>query len=147
MVESSEPSPSFKPRPRSLPADFLDVPSYARKSSLFSVLPSAVQNRLPRLPSIRRSVSMYGVASKGKRKGGATIISRTPPVEYASAVVLSGSREVSADRVKDEYLGDSNDGRPSSSGFVSQSVEPSESKTGIVWKFANQGAYHLIIRL
>jgi len=111
---------------------------------LYSMLPSVVQSRLPRLPSLRRSVSMYGLTSREKtvesRSGD-----RTPEMEYTSAMVLSGARGVmSADR--DEMAGyfsqqssSDEDLAGTLSGKKRQPIELSELKSGIGWKFANQG--------
>ncbi|KUJ17176.1 uncharacterized protein LY89DRAFT_685106 [Mollisia scopiformis] len=136
---------------RPLSADFLPRPKEA--SMLFSILPSAVQFRLPRLPSIRRSVSMYGLASRRKSAGsrpstGSSTSSgtRTPDVGYTSAMVLSEGRTMMADEDIAGYYVESvstsdDEGLQSKAGKERQPqrMELTEGASGIGWKFANQG--------
>ncbi|KAH6699839.1 hypothetical protein BKA61DRAFT_661754 [Leptodontidium sp. MPI-SDFR-AT-0119] len=88
---------------------------------LYSMLP-AMQSRLPRLPSHSRSVSMYGLGSK--RKGAATRPgARTWDGGYTSAMVMSSDDFSQAPATR-----------------TRQTLELSESKSGIGWKFAHQAS-------
>ena len=122
-------------RPHSLLADF--APRTKQSSMLYSILPSAVQSRLPRLPSLRRSVSMYGLATRRKvdssRPGSG---SRTPEM----TMVLSGARVTEELGYEIESLSSDDDlANTGSTGKGRQTMELTESKSGIAWKFANQG--------
>lgn len=137
-------------RIRPLFAEFL--PSHREASMLFSMLPSAVQSRLPRLPSIRRSVSMYGLASRRKpadsrpSTGSSTSSgTRTPDVGYTSAMVLSNGMTMADEESARYYVesvatSDDEDLQTTTSKERQpQRVELTESTSGISWKFANQG--------
>ena len=131
-------------RNRPLSADF--APGAKEPSMLYSMLPSAVQSRLPRLPSLRRSVSMYGLATRRKSAVSRPASgARTP--EYASAMVLSSAGALNTE---DDIAGyfvesisnSSDDDVPQTStskGRQPSGMELTESRSGIGWKFANQG--------
>ena len=122
-------------------------------SMLYSILPAAVQSRLPRLPSIRRSASMYGLPS---HRDLSTIStpgsgSRTPEYEYKTAIVLVDQEERSNGFVIESASVSSEE----DDNFVSrldaklgkrtERLEAYEVKSGIEWKFANQGTTTLKI--
>lgn len=127
---------SPRQRPRPLSADF--APRTKQSSMLYSILPSAVQSRLPRLPSLRRSVSMYGLATRRKgndssRPGSG---SRTPD----TAMVLSGARVTEELGYEIDSLSSDDDLTTiGSTGKRASTMELTESRSGIGWKFANQG--------
>src|SRR5436189_5409698 len=61
------------------------IPTTKESSILMNMLPSLVQSRMPRLPSIRRSVSIVGLrARRGIRSRQAA------PPDDSKALVLSG---------------------------------------------------------
>jgi len=131
-------------RNRPLSADF--APRTKEASMLYSMLPSAVQSRLPRLPSLRRSVSMYRLATRRKSADSKpTSGTRTP--EYASAMVLSGGGTLNGEEDIAGYFVESlsissDEDIPQTStgkGRRTSGMELTESRSGIVWKFANQG--------
>lgn len=124
------------PRPRPLSADFFShtpIMSDERQSSmLYSMLPSAVQNRLPRLPSLRRSVSAYGATGKGKSKSAPNSPPKTRPgtpdeTEAYGAVVLRESTTAALALER------------SSETERRRALEVTEQSSGIGWKFAGQG--------
>ncbi len=136
------------------PPVLVQFASNAQKSSmLFSMLPSAVQSRLPRLPSIRRSVSMYGLAHRSRfapaelstSSGGSSTGSRTPDGAYTNALVLSDTRTmVTEEEVAGYFVENASSDEESTAGFERRKrkntmTEVAESKSGIGWKFANQG--------
>lgn len=121
---------------------------------LYSMLPSAVKSRLPRLPSLRRSVSLYALAPRRKRAderpgtGSSTSSGvRTPDGMggYRGAMVLSGmGEEEMVDYYTVESLGTSDDEvEKAKDGKERQRqerrMELTENVSGIGWKFANQG--------
>ena len=143
MADSGHRNPMATHRDFSVSADF--GPRTKEPSVFYSMLPSAVQSRLPRLTSLRRSVSMYGLTSRrngaGSRPSSSTSSgSSTPNAEYANAMVLSGSRAVEEELTRyavepgllDEEL-------PQAANRKRQLMVLTESQSGIGWKFANQG--------
>ncbi|KAL2060906.1 hypothetical protein VTL71DRAFT_8958 [Oculimacula yallundae] len=131
-------------------SDFL--PRTNEPSMLYSLLPSVVQSRLPRLPSIRRSVSMYSMARKRKplmsrpSSGSSTMSNssgmQTPDGRYTSAMVLSDTPGMTADDGLVDYTvesASSDEDTSSPRKKRAQGMEMSENKSGIGWKFANQG--------
>ncbi|KAG4413647.1 hypothetical protein IFR04_013225 [Cadophora malorum] len=137
--------------PSNLPlSDFL--PRTKEPSMLYSLLPSAVQSRLPRLPSIRRSVSMYGMSRKrkpaalrpssGSSTSSASSGIRTPERGYTSAMVLSDTRTMMADDGLVDYFVEhvsSDEETVMPRKGRTQNMELTENKSGIGWKYANQG--------
>lgn len=133
-------------RNRPLSADF--APRTKEASMLYSMLPTAVQSRLPRLLSLRRSVSMYGSATRRKAADSRPASgSRTP--EYASAMVLSSagllnSEEDIAGYFVENLSTSSEEDVPQTEtgkGRQPSGMELTESRSGIGWKFANQGMF------
>lgn len=137
-------------RIRPLSADF--APRTKEDSMLYSMLPAVVKSRLPRIPSFRRSASMYGLTTRRKPapsasadsrpSSGSTSGSRTP--EYTSAVVLSGSRAMAEADISGYFIesASSDEDRPPAlerKERSGQGMELTERKSGIGWKFANQG--------
>ncbi|KAG0649211.1 hypothetical protein D0Z07_4532, partial [Hyphodiscus hymeniophilus] len=123
-------------RRRPLYADF--APRAKPSSMLFSMLPSAVQSRLPRLSSLRKSVSMYGLATvrRGHGSRGPWSGSRTPDM----AMVLSGARPTEELGYEiDSLSSDDELTKLDDAGMRRPMVELTESTSGIGWKFANQG--------
>lgn len=135
-------NPNIPPRP--LSADFSQD---SRDASMFfsSLLPSAVKTRLSRISSMRRSVSMYGMSARRKSTGsrsGAT----TPETGYTSAMVLSGGSHAlmttNRDEMAEYYIEGMSSDEESNQATSSKERKPkelSEAKSGIAWKFANQG--------
>jgi hypothetical protein len=148
-----------QPRPRSPTISRIllfsaDLTPRPKDSMLYSFLPSAVQSRLPRLQSLRRSISMYGLATKRKapdldsRPSSGT---RTPELGYTSAMVLSGSAETRYDEQMDYVVesasSDEDTSRPGTGESRQVSgMELRESTSGIGWKFANQGMQQVCSR-
>ncbi|PMD47641.1 hypothetical protein L207DRAFT_576408 [Hyaloscypha variabilis F] len=131
-------------RSRPLSADFATRTKEA--SMLYSLLPSAVKSRLPRLPSLRRSVSMYGLATRRKSADSRPPSGAQTP-EYTSAMVLSGAGTLASEEDIAGYLVESlstssDEDVPQTStgkGRQTSRMELTESRSGIGWKFANQG--------
>jgi hypothetical protein len=106
------------------------TPANRPPSMLYSLLPSAVQNRLHRLPSVRTSVSTYGLRWRARPRS-------MSPAEESGALVLTDLEEV-----RDCSSEDSEQGQ----GFgpsEGKTAEPSETRSGIAWKFACQGTCNL----
>ena len=126
---------------------------------LFSMLPTKIQNRIPRLPSLRSrgssqaSKSKEGpVTSRGPGRPAPnstdpTSISasgtQTPPPAYAAARSLDSAGDsvtydgdMSLCLVEDNQLWRGE--RPPLSGALT-SPRVAETKTGVAWRFANQG--------
>ncbi|KAH7385024.1 hypothetical protein BKA64DRAFT_628799 [Cadophora sp. MPI-SDFR-AT-0126] len=150
MAQLHQRGPSIAPSNFPL-SDFL--PRTKEPSMLYSLLPSAVRSRLPRLPSLRRSVSMYGMSRKrkpavlrpssGSSTSSASSGMRTPERGFTSAMVLSDTRTMMADDGVVDYFvesvsSDEETMRPRKSSR-GQALELTENKSGIGWKFANQG--------
>ena len=93
MAQRDPRDPALLSTNRPFSADF-ELNSHTREASiLYAMLPSVVKSRLARLPSLRRSVSMYGLATRRKSaESRLTSGSRTPEAGYTSAMVVSGSR-------------------------------------------------------
>ncbi|KAF4630970.1 hypothetical protein G7Y89_g7166 [Cudoniella acicularis] len=148
-MENPPQNTSTASQSRPLSADFTAaIPTEA--SMLYSMLPSAVQSRLPRLPSLRRLVSMYGLATcRRSAHSRTTSGSRTPDSGYASAMVLSRSANFGSDDDISGYFGDSvssdedasqnGTGTPQNGAVYAMQLTEVDSGTGISWKFANQG--------
>jgi hypothetical protein len=132
---------------RALSADF---PKFTKSSMLYSMLPTAVQFRLPRIPSLRRSGSMYGLPTRrilglrSRSNSGST----TPDTEYQEnmALGLFTQEEQSSSLV----LGNGGTIREDVSArnvalqmHNGQGVELGEEKSGVGWKFAHQGRQNL----
>jgi hypothetical protein len=147
MAQIRERDAASRIRPLS---DFLPHPKEA--SMLYSILPSAVQSRIPRLPSIRRSVQIYGLNSKRKSAdsrpstgSSASSGTRTPDVGYTSAMVLSDRQAVADEDMAGYYVESvaTSDDEISQTKTIKerQRVELTENVSGIGWKFANQGMF------
>lgn len=128
------------------------LPANTGPSMLYSMLPSALQSRLPRIPSLRCSVSSSVYGSGRERKSAdsrptstsstssASSGVRTPDVEYISAVVRGdGGITAPEEHLAGYYEGVSSDEETAPK--ARQTSELTESKSGIGWKFANQGIY------
>ena len=121
-------------------------------SMLYSILPSVIQNRVPTLPSLRRSFSdLRGRSSHTKRVNSSCSIysPETPPPVYSSrsgSLCPEQANSITSTDTEDIYVGDNIPERPTS--FRSASTLPPpfsmpESETGINWKYANQGTIQL----
>ncbi|KAK6591655.1 hypothetical protein H4I96_12211 [Botrytis cinerea] len=118
-------------------------------SMLYSMLPNIVQSRLPRIPSIRKSVDIYGFVSG--RKSESTLSGANTPgsISSSSTTTLINERSsISSDGETDSYFLD--ESHSSDEEFPQllkngqlQAIEFFETNSGIAWKFANQG-YNLL---
>ncbi|RDL35825.1 uncharacterized protein BP5553_06437 [Venustampulla echinocandica] len=141
----------------SLPSDF--APGRKESSMLFSILPSVVQSRIPRVPSFRRTVNtgMWGLASKRKAaesesgsESRSTSGSSTPPPAYTSTTAIVLARPKATDtttKVGPNYFTEAVQlkeyalqfGSSSTSSGSAQVMEINDTRSGIAWKSANQG--------
>ncbi|TGO13542.1 hypothetical protein BTUL_0068g00510 [Botrytis tulipae] len=118
-------------------------------SMLYSMLPSIVQSRLPRIPSIRKTVDIYGFVSGRKSESTLSGASTPGSLSSSSTITLVNERNsISSDGETDSYFID--DSHSSDEDFPHplknrqlQTIGLSEIKSGIGWKFANQG-YNLL---
>jgi hypothetical protein len=116
----------------------------APTSTLYTMLPSIIQNRIPKLPSIRRSVSDF----RGRSNHARTIStsaqnsgSETLPPTYTSrqgSVTSNGWSTAVTDA--EESNDASTYGRPISSSSTLPVFNSSETESSINWKYANQGS-------
>ena len=145
LPQNPQPPPHTQLRPFS--ADFTQTKM--QSSMLFNILPSVVQSRLPQLPSIRRSASAYGSTRWKSPSGAPSSGSQTPEMGCTSTMVLRDLPDgVSSDGEEMEgYFVEqassvedlSIENTPSQTPRSRQTIDASESKSGIGWKFANQG--------
>ncbi|APA09136.1 hypothetical protein sscle_04g039060 [Sclerotinia sclerotiorum 1980 UF-70] len=122
------------------------TPTSKEASMLYSMLPTIVQSRLPRIPSIRSSVNLYGLVSG--RKSEEIVSGATTPgsIFSSSATTLIGARSsVSIDEEStdsyftEESLLSDEDFPQATKNRQLKMIELSETKSGIGWKFASQG--------
>jgi hypothetical protein len=133
------------------PAEFL---THTKNTSvLMTMLPAIVRSRLPRIPSIRRSVSMYGLANRHKISSGgsrhssgrSSTSSWTPDAGIANAMVLSDTRNlIEEEETTDYFFESASSDDECTTGFRASKgknleMEVLENNSGIGWKFANQG--------
>lgn len=126
----------------------IEGPKKNRPSMIYSVLPVVVQNRIPALPSLRRSISGFHGRTRHTKNGSIfSDVSQapSPPPSYSSR---PGSGSVSPDRnsialpdVEESEIRDDISERPSSSRY---SPPPfpfsiSETESGVNWRYASQG--------
>ncbi|KAF2130359.1 hypothetical protein P153DRAFT_288721 [Dothidotthia symphoricarpi CBS 119687] len=116
-----------------------------RPSMIFAVLPAVVQNRIPTIPSIRRSIS--GIRERGFYSKTDSLVElsvlETPPPEYTSTVE-SGSATPSRHSIVSEeteyaYSDDVPESSSGPMGMVTPMSSNYEQKTGIRWKHASSG--------
>ncbi|KAF2739798.1 hypothetical protein EJ04DRAFT_426171 [Polyplosphaeria fusca] len=108
---------------------------------LFTVLPLVVQNRIPKIPSLRRSISdLRGRGNQGK--GGAPVSPHTPPPRYTSqdGVSTHSADSIESSDAESINVRDETSDRPVSSSSFLPPFPFSEAESGIAWKYANQGA-------
>lgn len=125
-------------------------PTFAQNSKeasmLYSMLPNIVQSRLPRIPSIRKTVDIYGFVSGRKCESTLSGASTPGSLSSSSTMTLVNERSsISSDGETDSYFLD--DSHSSDEDFPQvlknaqlQTIGLSETKSGIGWKFANQGS-------
>jgi hypothetical protein len=122
----------------------LDMPalksSVEKKNSLFfSALPKVVQNRIPVIPSIRRTISDYTKATESVyTPEGTVILPESPPPEYTSRPGSAGASPGLSIHNPFEECGSI---REQSSLGTPPAFNISEGSTGINWKYANQGKF------
>ncbi|KAF7881494.1 hypothetical protein EAF00_011863 [Botryotinia globosa] len=139
--------PKFMMQSQQYPPTFTQTSKEA--SMLYSMLPNIVQSRLPRIPSIRKTVDIYGFVSG--RKSESTLSGASTPGSLSSSstmTLVNERRSVSSDGETDSYFIDDSHSsdedfpQPLKNGQL-QTIGLSETKSGIAWKFANQG-YNLL---
>ncbi|TGO47008.1 hypothetical protein BCON_0297g00030 [Botryotinia convoluta] len=118
-------------------------------SMLYSMLPNIVQSHLPRIPSIRKSVDIYGFVSGRKSESTLSGASTPGSLSSSSTMTLVNERSsISSDGETDSYFlydshsSDEDFPQPLKNGQL-QTIGLSETMSGIGWKFANQG-YNLL---
>ncbi|KAF2091785.1 hypothetical protein K490DRAFT_30800 [Saccharata proteae CBS 121410] len=117
-----------------------DVPS-----SVYTMLPALIQSRIPRLQSLRRTVTDFRTRPQHSRCASEPVpgAETSPPPAYtsrpSSAAMRRGSGASDGDTVQ-SIPGDTLvDDRPSSSSTALPEYRPSDMQTGVNWKYANQG--------
>lgn len=113
-------------------------------SMIYSILPAVVQNRIPTLPSIRRSVTALrnrAIHAKGNRIITITELQEpeTPPPEYSGDGMPNRNWVTSTDASELDLLPDDISERPGSSGCLPPLFSSPESESGVNWRYANQG--------
>lgn len=122
-----------------------------KPSMMYSILPAVVQNRIPTLPSIRRTISDVrgrSMPDHSTPEAIETPTPRTPPPGYTSRPSTAGS---SSSSNRSSVV--STDGELPFQEAVSEyarssmSTPPpfpiSETRTGINWKYSNQGVLNM----
>ncbi|CAO2655621.1 Nn.00g044240.m01.CDS01 [Neocucurbitaria sp. VM-36] len=116
----------------------IDEQRNIRPSMLYHVLPTMVSNRIPTLPSLRRSLS-------GRRHGKSHSLTEipvpaTPPPHYTSRPGSgSATPNLNFGDTESDFSDDASE-RPSSSlGAAPPLFAAYETKTGISWKYASSG--------
>jgi len=116
-----------------------------RPSMIFAILPAMVQNRIPTIPSLRRSISeIRERAFYGKTDSLTTLPSpETPPPEYTSRAgsgnVTPSRDSIASVETEYEFLDDASEQPGSSMGLGTPMFATYEKKTGISWKYASSG--------
>lgn len=119
---------------------------------IYSLLPSVVQSRLPRLATIQKLACTYGTEFENERQkieGQDRIIQQRLPSEYDSEIAIRptqvGCKEAELDtREIEPYFDESSSGLE---GVKQAQIKSSQhmlgTQSGIDWKFANQGIHLL----
>ncbi|KAH7135706.1 hypothetical protein B0J11DRAFT_576275 [Dendryphion nanum] len=115
-------------------------------SMIYSVLPAVLQNRIPTLPSFRRSISGLHVRPRhAKSASTSSVISLSPssPPSYSSrpvsgSVTPARTSIVSTDADDIEFRDDASE-RPESSRSMAPLFPTPETESGVNWKYASQG--------
>lgn len=112
-------------------------------SILLKVLPYSVQSWIPRVPSMRRSVSAYNSSFAHNRQASATASgAATPPPRYSATIDRNhGSEDTafSTDAEDVEHFHGCIRSVRSLSNSSSHSALAHETASGIGWKYASQG--------
>jgi hypothetical protein len=120
----------------------LNTGKAVQHSVISSMLPAVVQNRIPALPSLRRSILNMRSRSKGPTIESDISTPTTPPPGYTSRPT-SGTvtPEQESPATSEDELESHSDlsERPNSSRSLPPPFAPSEVESGINWKYANQG--------
>lgn len=123
--------------------EVVDIPTagedrFITPSMLYNVLPTLVSNRIPTIPSLRRSLS-------GKRHTKSHSLTEipapeTPPPDYTSRAPSGSATPNNTFGETDYEFSDAASERPASSAStVPPPFASYETKTGIKWKYASQG--------
>ncbi|RFU30526.1 hypothetical protein B7463_g5821, partial [Scytalidium lignicola] len=103
------------------------------------MLPSAVQSRLPHLPSLKKSVSSRTSSQESAYYGAVAIRDpRTSDIDEMANISLSNTTTLSVPEREDS---------PAPVKKLRSSSEPTESKSGICWKVANEGISFLSLAI
>ncbi|CAG8976022.1 hypothetical protein HYALB_00007549 [Hymenoscyphus albidus] len=114
------------------------VQSNMSTSMLFSMLPSALQARIPRLSSLRRSVSSIAL-SQSLVSPTPTTGFHTPDMGYTTAMVLGRSNDLGGEYGSSIDSDDEGLQMTTVAASSSEEIQLHENSTGISWKYANQG--------
>ena len=116
----------------------MDEQRSVRPSMLYHVLPTMVSNRIPTIPSLRRSLSGKG---HGKSKSLTELTApETPPPHYTSRPGSGSATPNVLSELSEFDFSDDVSERPGSSvGAATPLFAPYETKTGISWKYATSG--------
>ncbi|KAF2690051.1 hypothetical protein K458DRAFT_356559 [Lentithecium fluviatile CBS 122367] len=121
----------------------------SKASILYNILPAIVQNRIPAIPSIRRTISQIQgrtVPDKSDLEVTEVVHPTSPPPGYStrpsSAVSSNGNisnRSSVAFSDAETTVHEEYSERPESAYSTPPAFSVSETRTGINWKYANQG--------
>lgn len=122
-----------------------------RTSMIYQVLPAMVSSHLPTIPSLRRSICEIRDRRLHSKTNSITELSLpgTPPPGYTSRP-SSGSatpnrRSLIAGEPELDFPDDVSERPSSSTSSVPPPFSTYETKTGINWKYAAQGAHLLVV--
>lgn len=143
MPRRRSPCDSFSDLPRPFSTGDIELSTEEMQlpppSMMYSMLPAMVQSHIPRLSSLRRSVSELRRRPTHVRATSLdTLGAQTPPPQYSSRPSSRGDNLCTALDVSDSEAYPE-DGVMSSS-TTSPLLVGSDGESGIKWKFSNQGA-------
>lgn len=109
-------------------------------SLLYTMLPSIIQRRVPRLRSLREAASSYGQHAHTRAVSDA---SQSPPPSYRTSDQTSTCE---SDEDEDEVFQSLPGSRPTTSGSVTP-ADRAETESGVNWKYAKQGSTFLSLSM
>jgi hypothetical protein len=120
-----------------------------RHSMMYSILPAVVQNRIPAIPSLRKSIgNLHSRTMSFKSFNSVIDLSDDvgPPPSYhsrdASGASTPDRNSIISRDIEELELQDDMSERPSSSRSSLPQAPLFEGETGINWKYGNQGTWN-----
>jgi hypothetical protein len=123
-----------------------------KSSMIYNVLPAVVQSRVPAIPSLRRALSDFRaltVRDKDELEEAGPTPS-TPPPGYTTRPCSASSSATSSNRNSIAFsdgevtIQEDVSDHPESAYSTPPSFHVSETRTGVNWKYANQGTCNVL---